>query len=246
MTKLLSITVAWSTLIPPAMLHLEKARVERSLKNALNTFETVFTAHTLSWARFPDHVEIAVAPPLRNAFEAPTDDTFLKTVSNDVLRDAIKTWEEETSLKVLQLMRDSLKNPSLERKDLYLAAAIFFCKQCEGFLHYPEVSRHSCAFEGDKMERFRALLELVRSGKNATSWNNNRQILFRKQDYQAVVDLLGVIDRTKYRNVTKNEMDEKGILVQCLDCRQTRTQFIEKKRHSFSWLNAVRFSIKLF
>jgi len=146
------------------MLHLEKARAKRSLQDALKTFETVFMEHNLLCPHFPDHVEIAVAPPLRNAFEAPTDDTLLRTVSKDVLHDAIKTWEEETSLKVLQLMRDSLKNPSLERKDLYLAAAVFFCKRCQGFLHYPEVSTHSCAFDGDKMERFRALWKLVKSG----------------------------------------------------------------------------------
>jgi hypothetical protein len=231
------------------MLLLEKARAERSLQNALNTFETVFMAHSLSLARFPDYVEIAVAPPLRNAFEAPkilTDDTFLKSVSKDVLRDAIKTWEEGTSLKVLQLMRDSFKNPSLEPKDLYLATAVFFCKQCEGSFYYPEVSIHPCAFEVDKMERFRALWKLVKSGKNATSWNDNRRILFRKQDRQAAVDLLRLFGRTNYRDVTKNEMDEKDILVQCLDCRQIRTQFIEKKRHTFSWLNAVRVSVKYF
>ncbi len=226
---------------------MEKARAERSLQDALKTFETVFMTHSFSLARFPDYVEIAVAPPLRNAFETPklsTDDTFLKLVSKENLRDAIKTWEEETSFKVLQLMRDSLKNPSLEPKDLYLAATIFFCKQCERFLYYPEVSVHSCAFEGDKLKRFRALWKLVKSGKSATSWNDNRLILFRKQDHQAAVNLLRMIDHTNYRDVTKDEMDGKGILVQCLDCRQTRNQFTEKKRHTFSWFNAVRASSK--
>ncbi len=245
---LTSMTVAWNMLKSPAISLLENARAERLLEHGLLVFGSVFESHGFRFterAGFPDHIEIASVGPLRNILLAPlplplTKDTFFNLFTRKDLHDALKNWEEATRIKVLQLMRDSLRNPTIKPQNLHLATTIFFCNACHKFLSYPEVCVHPCAFDPDELNRFRTLCMLVDSGKGATSWNVNQQITFRKQDQQAAIDILQVIDCTMdYSVVTVDEMDEKDILLQCLTCRWKYSR-IEKSQYIFSWLDAVR------
>lgn len=115
---------------------------------------------------------IAAATYLRDAFRNPellTEDALFNLVYRKDLLDAIRDWEEETSFKALQLMRDGLKKPNSRTPKIYtLRRQSSSARNVNGFSFIPEVSTHPCAFEEDELKRYFAM-------NTTTSWNVNRK-----------------------------------------------------------------------
>lgn len=254
---------AWADIEPRLTDYLKKTKSERLkrekhtiLVSRLRIFHDVYESYRrgpdCSTGSDPDHVEIAAMIPAVRAIiredlldpHRVTRELIENAITPKDVHEAVAQWTRETQSRVLQLLREALKNPNMTTIDLNLAAATFLCKKCSEILYYPSVASHHHAFDISLSKRYLRLVKNADSQQGGTSWNSTRSIAFNRLHYLALVELLKLLDpKMNPTAVTRHELDKKDIMIHCMDCRQTRRTAEDKKRVTFGWRGAVRSGI---